>query len=65
MGLGIGGGFIAFLVAGFVLYLGIVLFGKIFGKENDNDWEGAENIAYYGMVLVFLVVAFTVGAFLK
>ena len=64
MGLGPLGAFIAIGVALVAMYYSMKFFGSLFGKENDNDWVGLENIGFYVSMIIMIVVGFWVGSIL-
>lgn len=47
MGLGPLGAVVAISIALVAMYYSMKFFGSLFGKENDNDWVGLENIGFY------------------
>lgn len=64
MGLGPLGAVIAIGVALVAMYYSMKFFGSLFGKENDNDWVGLENIGFYVSIIIMIVVGFWVGSIL-
>ena len=64
MGLGPLGAIIAFGVALVAMYYSMKFFGTLFGKENDNDWVGLENIGFYISLIIMIVVGFWLGSIL-
>lgn len=64
MGLGPLGAVIAIGVALVAMYYSMKFFGSLFGKENDNDWVGLENIGFYVSMIIMIVVGFWVGSIL-
>ena len=64
MGLGPLGAVIAIGIALVAMYYSMKFFGSLFGKENDNDWVGLENIGFYVSMIIMIVVGFWVGSIL-
>ena len=65
LGLGPLGGIIAIGVALVAMYYSMKFFGSLFGKENDNDWVGWENIGLYISLIIMIVVGFWLASILS
>ena len=46
-------------------FIGMHLLGKIYGKENDNDWNAYEKIGFYCLLVLMIVVGFGIDALIK
>ena len=64
MGLGPLGAIIAIGIALVAMFYSMKFFGMLFGKENDNDWVGLENIGLYISLIIMIVVGFWLGSIL-